>query len=96
MPQHFLVLYVPFQESGNIPYFSKVQKYALACGAVKMEGDYSSVSTVIHLDACQHDLTSMSAFAPGYNQSPHAGFLMNLAASQLIQLLHSLCPAENH
>jgi hypothetical protein len=95
MPQHFLVLYVPYRESGNVHYSSKVQKYALACGAVKMEGDYSSVSTVIHLDAFQLDLTSMSAFAFRHYQLPHTGFLMNLSASRLTQILHAMSPAEN-
>jgi hypothetical protein len=95
MPQHFLGLYVPYQESGNIHYSSKVQKYAHACGAVKMEEDYSSVSTVIHLDAFRHDLTSASAFASGHHQSSTTGFLMNLPASQLIQVLHRMSQAEN-
>jgi hypothetical protein len=49
MPHNFLVLCVPYQEKGNIHYSSKVQIYAVACVAVKIERDYSSVSTVIHL-----------------------------------------------
>jgi hypothetical protein len=67
MSQHFLVLYVPYRESGNSNYSSRAQKCSLACVAVKTEIDYNSVSTAIHLETFQHDLTSASAFASGHD-----------------------------
>jgi hypothetical protein len=97
MPQHFLILYVPYRESGNSHYSSRVLKCSLACVAVKTERDYDSVSTAIHLETFQHDLTSTSAFASGHDQLPHTGFLMNLlvCASEVITVTARMCPAEN-